>query len=344
MAERDLSGSRLLIVRLGSLGDLVHTLPAAAALHRAHPGMAVDWLVDRAHRDFLSLVTVVSSIVVLERPSPGGWLAARRTMRERRYEVAVDFQGLLKSAALARLSGAPRVVGFDRSALREPAASWLYTERVDVGEGRHVIDKNLVLAAAVGATASDHEFPLVQASSAALDELRAGGLDEFVLLNCGAAWPNKRWPADRFGEIAAWLLERHGLRSVVLWGPGEADVAAAVVRTSKDAAVAAPATSIRDVLALSRAARLMVSGDTGPTHIAGAAGTPVVAIFGPTDPRRNGPWHPRDVVVSRYDACRCHYQRRCHRSGADWCLLRVSVADVQQAIDVRLAERSTERR
>ena len=171
----------------------------------------------------------------------------------------------------------------------------------------------------------------------ALDEIRHQGVTEFALLNCGAAWPNKRWPAERFGQIAAWLRDTHGLGSVALWGPGEAGLAADVVRVSGGAAVAAPATDLRDLVALSRAARLMVSGDTGPTHIAGAAGTPIVAIFGPTDPARNGPWDARDEIVSRYPACGCHYQRRCRRPANEWCLLQVDVADVQRAIDRRLA-------
>src|SRR5689334_16932226 len=143
----ELAPSRLLVVRLGSLCDLVHTLPAVAALHHAHPDMAIDWLVDRVHREFLELVPILNSIVTLESASARGWLAVRRRLRARRYDVAVDFQGLLKSAALARLSGARRVVGFGRSALREPAAAWLYSERADIGEGRHVIEKNLALAA-----------------------------------------------------------------------------------------------------------------------------------------------------------------------------------------------------
>ncbi|MEO8480826.1 MAG: glycosyltransferase family 9 protein [Acidobacteriota bacterium] len=328
---------RLLIVRLGSLGDLVHTLPAVAALQRARPDAAIDWLVDRVHQEFLSLVPIVSAIIALERPTIGAWLEARRTMRARHYEAAIDFQGLIKSAALARLSGARRVIGFDRAALREPVAAWLYTERVAVGEGRHVIDKNLMLAAALGAGTSLRVFPVADVASPALEHVRSQGLSEFALLNCGAAWPNKRWPADRFGQIAVWLREKHGLRSVALWGPGEADLAAEVVRVSGGAAVAAPPTGLRDLVALSRAARLIVSGDTGPTHIAGAAGTPIVAIFGPTDPARNGPWDPRDVIVSRYSVCGCHYQRRCSRTGNDWCLLQVDVAEVQRAIDDRLA-------
>jgi heptosyltransferase I len=333
----DARAPRVLVVRLGSLGDLVHTLPAVAALHRARPDVAIDWLVDRVHVDFLQLVPVLSSLIVLEQPTLAAWLSVRRRLRASAYEAALDFQGLVKSAVLARLSGAGRVIGFDRSGLREPAAAWFYRERVPVPSGLHVIDKNLALAARLGAEPHRHEFPIADVASPALDQIRAQGLTRFALLNCGAAWPNKRWPADRLGRLAAWLRDRHGLRSVALWGPGEAALAAEVVRTSAGAACVAPPTDLRDLVALARGAALMVSGDTGPTHIAGAVGTPIVALFGPTDPHRNGPWAAADRVVSRYDQCGCHYQRQCHRGTAHWCLLDIRETDVQRAVDERLA-------
>lgn len=333
---------RLLVVRLGSLGDLVHTLPAVAAIRRAHPYAHIDWFVDVAHREFLDMVPVISTVVVLRRASATGWMAARRELRQRQYEVAIDFQGLIKSAALARLSGAARVIGFDRRSARESAAAFFYTERVRAGETGHVIDKNLQLAAAAGAPTDRREFPLASPPSPALESLRRAVPGPFVLLNCGAAWENKRWPAERFGRLAAWLESRHGLRSVVLWGPGEQGLADAVARASSGAALVAPATRVGDLAALAREARLMVSGDTGPTHIAAAMGTPIVALFGPTSPGRNGPWDPADISLSRYDRCVCHYERRCrHGHGAEWCLSTIGDTDVQQAIDVRL--RSTSR-
>jgi len=325
--------TRLLVVRLGSLGDLIHTLPAVAALRRAHPALEIDWLVEPPHRPLLDLVPFLSSVIVLPGRTARGWLEARRTMRAREYDVAADFQGLIKSAALARLSGAARVVGFDRRALREPAAASFYTETIEVGEGRHVIDKNLGLAAALGAAPGPLEFPLASVTSAALDAIR--DRPAFALVNPGAAWPNKRWPPDRFGAVAAHLRDRHGLTSVVLWGPGEREVAEAVVAAAAGVAVLAPETTLPDLLALSREARLMVSGDTGPLHIAAAVGVPVVSVFGPTNPARNGPWAPDDVAISRYDACPCHYERRC-RQPAQWCLETIAVGEVIAAIDRRL--------
>ena len=328
--------SRLLIVRLGSLGDLVHTLPAVSAIRRAHPDVEIDWLVDAAHRDFLELVPILSSVIVLRQPTVGGWWEVRRALRARQYAVALDFQGLLKSAALTWLSGARRSVGFQIRSLREPVAALFYSEFVNVMPATHVIEKNLHLAAHVGADTSRLEFPLRDVASTALDQIRARGVEAFVLLNCGAAWPNKRWPADRFGRIAAWLRDRHGLTSVALWGPGEDALAAEVSRVSGGAAIAAPRTGLRDLVALARAARLMVSGDTGPTHIAGAVGTPTVALFGPTDPARNGPWGAGDVEISRYGPCDCHYERACHRDPSAWCLGTITEDEVRQAITARL--------
>jgi lipopolysaccharide heptosyltransferase I len=328
--------ARILIVRLGSLGDLVHTLPAVAALRRTFPGMEIDWLVDRPHRGFLELVPAVTSLVVLESRGAGGWIAARRRMRARRYDLALDFQGLLKSAALARLSGATRVIGFERAALREPQAAWFYRERVAADEGGHVIDKNLRLAQAAGATPGPLEFPIRTVRSPRVEAFVAGLPGPYALINPGAAWPNKRWPPDRLAAIARHLRDQHGLASVVLWGPGEADAANAVVGGSGGAAHLAPPTGLPDLVALARGARLMVSGDTGPLHITSALGVPAVALFGPTNPLRNGPWDPEDISLSEYSRCDCHYERRCRRGPAGWCLGRIGTGDVVQAVETRL--------
>jgi len=327
--------TRLLVVRLGSLGDLVHTLPAVAALRRAHPSLTLDWLVDAVHAEFLALVPVLSTVVVLRDRTMSAWLEARRTLRARHYDAAIDFQGLVKSAALARLSGAGRVIGFGRRAAREGSAAWFYSEAIEIGEGRHVIEKNLRLAALLGAATDAVEFPLVRVESALAAQIAETAGTSFAILNPGAAWPNKRWPPESFGQLAAILRDRHGLRSAVLWGPGEHTIARDVAAASSGAAFVAPETEIADLVALARRARLIVSGDTGPTHIAAAVGTPVVALFGPTNAKRNGPWRPDDVAITRYEGCDCHYQRRCRRREG-WCLGTVSVDEVASAVERRL--------
>jgi lipopolysaccharide heptosyltransferase I len=342
---------RVLVVRLGSLGDLIHALPAVVAMREAWPAAEIEWVVERAHAELLGFVPIVSRVIVLGERTVGGWWSTIGELRGRRYDLALDLQGLVKSAALARLSGARRVVGFDRAALREPAARWFYKETVTVGEGRHVIEKNLAVARALGAGAEltpgcrdswtatgGAHFPLAVVDSPALVRLRAQGVDEFAVLNPGAAWPNKRWPPESFAAVARKVHATNGWTPVVLWGPGEQAIAQEICDRSGGIAVCAPQTSLGDLVAIARGAKLFVSGDTGPVHIAGAVGTPIVALFGPTTPGRNGPWDDRDVSISRYDSCDCHYKRACRRPDT-WCLGTVSVDEVVQAITRRLGAR-----
>ena len=331
----------ILIVRLGALGDIVHALPVAAALRARFGDARIDWVVDERHRELLDLVPVVDRRIVLRTRSASlrrRVTELRRTLARESYDVAIDVQGLLKSAVVARLSRARRILGFTPPHLRERVARFFYTETHDPGVTAHVIEKNLTLAASLGADVSRIRFPLTVPVSAALDAVRARrsvvGETTFVVLNPGAAWPNKRWPPARFGAVAQWLRRERGLSSVVTWGPGDETMAAAVVDGAAGAAELAPTTSISDLVAIVRDATLMVSGDTGPVHLAAAVGTPIVGIYGPTDASRNGPWSVDDVTVSRFTACSCHHRRRCRV--ARWCLEDISVDDVTAAIARRL--------
>ena len=361
LATCNLELHRFLIVRLGALGDVVHAIPVAAALRRAFPDARIDWLVSAKHREILDLVPVIDRrIVINDRPSTPAdgqsrsdreadatagtsLLGAVRELRQARYDVAIDLQGLVKSALLARLSGAPRVVGFSSRYARERAARIFYTDVHDPGRGglydpretRHVVDINIGLLSALGIATARPEFPIDEVDSDAARALRAQTGGRYALLNPGAAWPNKRWPPARLAAIAVQLRERHGLMSVVLWGPGEDALAAEVVDGASGAAVLSPRTTIVDLAALARRAALMVSGDTGPTHIAAALGTPIVGIYGPTRPARNGPMSPLDITVSRDTICQCHHLRRCRLDRM--CLLDIEVAEVAAAVERRLA-------
>jgi heptosyltransferase I len=339
--------TRLLIVRLGALGDVVHAIPVAAALRRALPGARIDWLVSAKHREILDLVPIIDRrLVINDRGDASGGtslLSAIGELRRARYDVAIDLQGLLKSAVLARSSGAPRVIGFSSRYARERAARLFYTDAYDPGRGglydpretRHVVDINLGLLSVLGITAPAREFPIEAIDSEAAKRAREQAGGPYVLLNPGAAWPNKRWPPDRLAAIATALRERHRLMSVVVWGPGEEALAEAVVAAADGAAFVAPKATIADLVALARHAALMVSGDTGPTHIAAAVGTPIVGIYGPTRPARNGPMSPLDVTVSRDRVCQCHHLRRCKLDRM--CLLDIEIAEVLDAVERRLA-------
>jgi len=350
-----MTARRILIVRLSALGDIVHAVPVLAALRRHDPAIEIDWLVEAAYEPVLALVDGIRQRVVVRAASsgatggprfgtgPGGYLRAIGYLRRQGYDVALDLQGLIKSAVWARASGARRVVGFSRDHLREPQAAWLYHEHVTPPHPAHVIDKNLALAAHLGAPARPVALPLHADASPAVRAELARTLDgqRYAVLNPGAAWPNKRWPAERFGALAEALRRRHGLLSLVTWGPTERALADAIVAASNGAARVSPPTSVGDLAAVMRGASLVVSGDTGPLHIAAAMGAPLVGLYGPTWPERNGPWDPDDVVISRADQCRCHHKRRC-LTGAP-CIETIGVDEVIAAADRRLGAEARRR-
>ena len=333
--------TNILIVRMSALGDIVHALPVLSALRAAYPSAKIDWLVESSYAGILDLVEGLNERIIV-RP---GYLRALMTMRSRPYDAAIDLQGLLKSAVAARLSGARRVIGFEERALRERAAAWLYTERAPVADNVHVIQKNLSVLPLLGVQISSISsissitntiptIPLRKPRSRVIDHVTSLAPDGFALINPGAAWPNKRWPPERFGAVAKRLRDTTGLRPFVLWGAREAPLADEVVSASDGAATRAPETTLADLLALSRHAALMVSGDTGPVHIAAAVGTPIVALYGPTWPERNGPWHPDDEVVSRAETCECHHKRQCQR--ASRCIDDITIDEVNAAVERRL--------
>lgn len=293
---------KALVVRLSAIGDVVHTLPALAALHRH--GWETGWVVEPPARSLLEGNPCLSRLWPAPPARFSSWGVAHRVLigvRAKEYDAAVDFQGLWKSAAWARLAGAGRVVGLSRRWRREPGSAVLLGERVDLPPGIvHVIDENLSLLRPLGIEAVGlREFPLPAAAADAQNVARglaALGLEAFAVLNPGGGWASKLWAPERLGAVARGLRDR-GLGCLVTWGPGEAGLADRVVEASAGAARRAFPTTLMEYVQLVRRARLVVAGDTGPLHLACAVGAPVVALFGPTEPARNGPFSPADVVV-----------------------------------------------
>ena len=309
---------RLLIVRLGSMGDILHTLPAATALRQALPAATIGWVVEERWAELLCtlptprsgprspqrpLVDRVHAVNTKEwRKDPFSfqvWLevaAAFSGLREPQYQIAADFQGAVRSALVANWSQAPIVYGFVDP--RESVASMFYTRRV-IAQGPHIVEQNLSLAAAMvgrDLTTPSVDLPRDPAAEESMDRrLRCDGIGDFVLMNPGAGWGAKRWPAERYGDVAR-QLRKDGLTSLINFGPGEQHLASAV-EASSDGAAKAFACSLSQLIALTRRARLFIGGDTGPLHLAAALGVPVVAIFGPTNPARNGPYGGSSIVL-----------------------------------------------
>ncbi len=332
-------GRRLLLVRLSAIGDIVHTLPVAAALAEAR--YDVVWAVQPAGRALVDGNPAVAACVVIP-PStpfrPGAISRAVAALRAARVDTALDLQGLWKSGFWARASGAARRIGWSGAARREPASSLLLTERHVLPAGVvHVIDKNLALLAALGLDAvgrRDFPLPPFEREAARVDrELAALGLERPVVVHPGGGWASKLWPAESFGELAARLARRR-IPTLVSWGPGEEGLAERVVASSGGTAIACFPASLLEFAALARRARALVAADTGPLHLACAVGAPAVALFGPTDPARNGPWNRADRVLARRPPCFPCHRRDCaiHRGS----LGGIAVAEVEQALLERI--------
>jgi heptosyltransferase-1 len=322
-----------LVVRLTALGDILHTLPAVAALRAAHPAAHIDWVVDRKWAPVLQGSPAVDKVIAFDRWSVSGGVSCVRRLRRGRYRCAVDFQGLYKSAVLALLSEAPRRIGFDRGWAREPGASLFYTERV-VPTGRHVAELNYSLAERAGASRPERpEYPLrIPAESAASVEtlLEERGIRDYIVISPGGSWRAKCWPAERYGEFCREFERRHGLPAIVARGPGEEALAEAVCRAAVPAEPFVMATKIEDLMALLACARCVVAADSGPLHLAAALGVPVVGLYGPTDPARNGPFVPGATVLTAAKPEEISYKRRMSPSPA---MLRITVEQVLAAAD-----------
>jgi heptosyltransferase I len=309
---------RLLIVRLGAMGDVVHGLPAVAALRAAFPEAMLGWLIEERWAELLcTLPTPRSGPRSAQRPlvdrihtvntrqwrrapfSAATWervAASLSDLRAARYEIALDLQGAVRSSLLAQWSGAPVIYGAAQP--RENLASMFYTRPIITG-GKHIVEQNLSLAAAVAQrplTMPRAELPRDDSAEQECGRrLKAQGRREFALLNPGAGWGAKQWPGERYGEVARQLAET-GISSLINFGPGEEDLARAVAAASGGAAETFTG-SLTQLISLTRRAHLFIGGDTGPMHLAAALGVPVVGIFGPTDPARNGPFGTRSIVL-----------------------------------------------
>jgi len=312
-----------LIIRLSSLGDIIHTLPAFSALRKNFSEAKISWLVEEKGKEILDFVPGIDKTIVARTQgwpihTRKFWREISRLKKEMRGgdQVALDFQGLLKSGLLAFLSGAEKRIGFHRKNLREPQAAWFYTERLGVmPETIHVIDKNLNLLTMMGIRENRYEFPLnipqelIKSVKEKLSRTGYNRDNKLVVYNVGAAWRTKRWFADRWAELIE-MMKRQDLFSLLLWGSEEEKALAEEVH-EKTGTPISPAFSLKEVMALVKQASLLVSGDTFALQAACALSRPVVGIFGPTNPQRNGPFRAQNKVAFHEIECSYCYKRAC---------------------------------
>jgi heptosyltransferase-1 len=348
------SNFRLLVVRLGAMGDILHALPAVTALRLAHPNWAIDWVVEPRWRALLAAEgstgrqTAQNSAQPLidhlhfaptkewrkapfSRQTLHEFMALRSALRAGKYDAVIDLQGAIRSALVARLAGCRRLIG--EAEPRERAARWLFSERVTT-HGVHMIEQDVELASAIaGDTLTPVEpwLPIDPIAEAWADEILPPITNKTaVLITPGAGWGAKRWPVERYAAVAQSLIVL-GCRVLVNVGPGEEPLAEVIVRQTSG--VATPlACTLPQLIALTRRIALVIAGDTGPLHLACALCRPVVGIYGPTDPSRNGPFGTRFTVLRSPESRRDHTRREEPESG----LLTIQPSDVLRAADALL--------
>jgi heptosyltransferase-1 len=336
---------RVLVVRLGAMGDVLHAMPAVAALRAQLPDCHLGWVIEPRWAPLLATdagatprTSAMPLVDVVHTANARGWArqpmaastwramrALRRELDAQRYDLAIDLQGAVRSALIGRASGA-ELVG--EAEPRERPAKWFFQRKVAT-RGVHVIEQAAeVVEAATGLHLRPKLAPLpVDCGAETRVQAMLPDAKPLVLLHPGAGWGAKRWPAKRYGRVAAGLASR-GYSVVVNRAPGEELLAADVSRSS-DGAAADIGTDMAELIAMTRRCALAIGGDTGPAHLACALGKPVVGIYGPTDPIRNGPWGVPFRVLRHPESRRDHARRSAPEAG----LLTIEPEEVLDAVD-----------
>ncbi|RLB98475.1 MAG: lipopolysaccharide heptosyltransferase I [Deltaproteobacteria bacterium] len=343
---------KILIVKLSAIGDVIHTLPALCALRRHWPGARIDWVVEEAAADLVAGHPDLDRVIVSRRKA---WILdwrdrARRAgmlaeinrfvgeLRRTRYDLVLDFQALLKSALVVALARGRRKVGFGRGLEHMEHSYHVLTEGIRPPSMEvHALTRNLMMVQALGVPVAEvaYRLPVTDADRSAVGNiLKESGVDEsrpLVAINPVAQWPTKLWPEERFALLADRLLERYDASVVFTGGGGDRRVVERIIGTMKRPALdLSGRTSLKQLAALYQRARLVISTDTGPMHLAAAAGTPVVALFGPTAPWRTGPFGPGHHIVRAPAPCAPCFKRRCQAGG---CMNRIPVERVLAAVE-----------
>lgn len=345
-ARPDLPAPRILIVRLSAIGDVIHVMPVANALRAHFPGAFLAWIAEERGADLLRGHEALDELIAVPRKylkSPKVVWQLRRRLRGLKFDIVLETQGLTKSALIGWLAGCKRRIGFRGTWGRE-LSPWINTELVD-GDGIHVVDRNLALLKPLGIErpAVQFQVPLSEADHATATRVlgEAGLVGRFAIINPGAAWASKLWPADRFAAVARHLGETWNLPSLVVWaGEAEQRRAIEIVAQSGTYGRMALPTTLRELGAVSSRACLFVSSDTGPLHLAVALGTPCVGLYGPWPADRHGPYGPQHIALQKLVFEGGTRQRR--RASSKY-MEAISVEDVYAACDTILRRDSVPR-
>ncbi|MEE9165581.1 MAG: lipopolysaccharide heptosyltransferase II [Nitrospinota bacterium] len=326
---------RILLIKPSSLGDIIHGLPVLKALHDKWPDAKISWAVKDIYADILNGNSYINELILLNKSSlTTSILPFRKKLRHGSFDLAVDMQGLFRSGLIAFLSGAAVRIGFSNA--RE-LASLFYTHKVDAPLSLHAVDRNLKLAASLGCEIQEIKFPLnlnPEAEQEALDFLQKNQLDTrrpLVTFVPGARWEKKRWPPASFSRLGDLLNQKLGAGIIVAGSRQENRLIHEIRSAMKNISAEAVDFSLTKLTALLSKSDAVVTNDSGPMHIAVAMGTPVVALFGPTDPRRTGPYTKKCLIIQRDLECRPCFRKQCSQ-GSFECMESISVEEVLEGV------------
>ena len=340
---------KILIIKLGAIGDIIHTLPALAAIRARFPAAEVSWAAEQRSAEILRGNELIDNLIEVDTKAlRGGRVIEKmlfegakqiKNLRQFDFDIAIDFQGLLKSGMIAKLSGAKTRWGFSRADLREPAARVFYTDTAKIPKAVHVVRRNLALAGAalgIASPANELAFPMFTTDEHVNEAAAIAGRlgSNFAILNPAGGWVTKLWHPEKYGRVADMLWDEYGMESIVVTGPNESALASEVLAASRSGKTILAEPSLKGFYELAKRARIYIGGDTGPTHLAIAAGAPVVGVFGPTEWWRNGSLNPNDICVERLDiGCRvdCH-----RRTCSNWICMDLGPETLFESVRVRL--------
>lgn len=342
MIRFDRPARRILLIKPSALGDVVHSLPVLRLIRRRFPEAHIAWLINPGFAGLIEGHPDLNEVIRFERKRFGRSLVDRqaraaflgfsRELRDRRFDLVIDLQGLFRSGWLAWQTRAAVRVGFSNA--RELAAAF-YTHRVRVGNPDvHAIERYLTVARAIGCDAGpiEFDFAITDADRASTAAMVAPAGESYAVMLPGTNWRTKRWPVEHFSAVSDGLRRERGLRSVVAGGAEDRPLGEAI----ESAVNLAGKTTLKQLVALLERAEVVIANDTGPMHIAAALGRPLVTVFGPTNPVRTGPYRRGDTIVRVKLPCSPCYSRVCsHCSCLNWLSPRMvldRVAELQRPI------------
>jgi len=340
------------IIKLGSIGDIIHTLPSAYALRKHFPHARIDWIVEKKSVEILTGNKLIDNIIVIDTKSWRKKPLGKDTLKSIRqflkyfkkssYDLVLDFQGLIKSGLVAFLSGAPVRIGFNRKDCRESLNSVFSNTRAPLaGAKTHVVDKNLNLLKLIGVDTSHVEFPVFSRNGDELpidDFFRKHNLtseDFIAVIDPSAGWETKCIAQKLLAKVSDYLKDEYDCKVVLMWGPGEYEKAEEIQNISESKPLILCETTLKSLASFLRRCKLMISPDTGPLHLAAALDVQCIGIYGPTCPFKNGPYGKNNLYVSRFVDCAPCYKRDCDDLR---CMETITFEDIKEKIDIAMKQ------